>query len=89
MWCAILNDGCFEAETLEQLTIQIGEYYAENDRLLPDIESIENDNQSLSTLGLQKFYEACESEYEAEIEEIAAEKEYQRQVRSDYYSNIL
>lgn len=89
MWRSDFKDGCFEAETLEQLSNQIAKFHAENDSLLPAAESVTNDNQSLTELGLQKFFEACEYSYEAEIEEHQAEREYQRQVKSDYYSNVL
>jgi hypothetical protein len=89
MWIANFENGCFEADTLEQLSNQIAEFYAQDNMWLPDAESVENDNQTLSELGLQKFNEACENQYEAEVEEIEWSQEYRRQVEADYYANIL
>lgn len=89
MWNASFKDSCFEAETLEELSNQIAEFYAQDNMWLPAADSIENGNQSLSESGLQKFNEACEYNYQAEIEDNKAELAYQQQVKSEYYSNIL
>ena len=96
MWNADTTDHiqAFEASSLEVLSSDIANYYAEDGDTICQIEAVyfENDHGSRSTLsdmGIELFAGDCEHQNEHLINEAEAEDKANRENRSDYYANIL
>lgn len=93
-WVADTGNGCFEAESLRELSDQIARHYAEDDEQICNIEEVYWQNawgglSTLSATGLSIFIDHCESTNQDLIQHFKEEEEGQRQLRSDYYAGLL
>lgn len=96
MWYADTTSDvqAFEAESLQGLSNDIANYFAESGDTVCQLEAVyfQDDHGARSTLsdeGLNQFSEICGELNEYLISETESEAEAMRQNRSDYYANTL
>ncbi len=84
----------FEAKSLCDLSDQVSEYYAQDWEDVCQIEAVyfQNDlgvRSALSSKDLELFIADCEDNNQNLRNEMELDNQYQQQMKSDYYANIL
>lgn len=88
MW----NINGYEAETIEKLADEIAEHCADNERSLPDFDTLywaDEDYRIATEQERKNFVERCQNEYENQQQMIQDSIEYREQVRWEWEQSVL
>lgn len=93
-WVIETTDGCFEGEKLKETVASVVEYYGDEDESPDQITDIyaydKNDiERHICQKGISKINDTVEERVEAWRQEAKESYEAQKDLESDYYSNLL
>ena len=94
-WTVEMNSGCFQGDSLKELVDDIADFYCRDDEYsveqITDLYWMNDEGMccQVSEQGISWFQDQCDETQQRYQQEIAEEREHQRQLRSDYCASIL